>query len=105
MELKGLVYSRNVVEFATVAKEYCAFLENSSTHSRVSFITAAHKLLPLLYYKSSTLPDNEPFLDESNEKFVDEDLYNNVLNKLKALFGQFDDFVEINILKMQIVKH
>jgi len=96
MDTKGIVYSRNVVEFATVAKEYCAFLENSHTHSRITFVTAAHKLLPLLYYKTTVLPETEPILDDANEKFVEEDLYNNILNKLKALFGQFDDFVEIN---------
>ncbi len=96
MDTKAIVYSRNTVEFATVAKEYCAFLENANTHTRLSFITAAHKLLPLLYYKSTVLPDTEPILEETNEKFVEEDLYNSILNKLKTIFGQFDDFIEVN---------
>lgn len=99
MDTKSLVYSRNVVEFATVAKEYCAFLENAQDHTRKSFINAAHKLLPLLYYKASVLPEVQPLLDDSNEKFVDEEIYENIRTKLLALFGQYDEFLEVNDIR------
>ena len=96
MDRKSIVYSRNVVEFATVAKEYCAFLENCKQHNRKSFVFAAQKLLPLLYYKASTLPETEPILDEGNEKFVTEEDYSDIQNRLSELFGPNDDFLEIN---------
>jgi len=95
MDAKSIVYSRNVVEFATVAREYCAFLENIKNHSRISFITASQKLLPLLYYKSSLLPLTEPIYDEGNEKFVTEDFYFDIQNNLRQLLGPNDDFLEI----------
>ncbi|NVO12125.1 MAG: DUF5063 domain-containing protein [Bacteroidales bacterium] len=95
MDIKSIVYSRNVVEFATVAREYCAFLENVKTHSRKSFVSASQKLLPLLYYKTSILPETEPIFDEGNEKFVTEDFYFDVQNNLKLLLGPHDDFLEI----------
>lgn len=95
MDIKSIVYSRNVVEFATVAREYCAFLENVKTHNRKSFISASQKLLPLLYYKTSILPETEPIFDEGNEKFVTEDFYFDVQNNLKQLLGPHDDFLEI----------
>ena len=95
MDIKSIVYSRNVVEFATVAREYCAFLENIKTHNRKSFITASQKLLPLLYYKASLLPETEPIYDEGNEKFVTEDFYFDVQNILKQILGPSDDFLEI----------
>lgn len=95
MDTKSIVYSRNVVEFATVAREYCAFLENVKTHSRKSFISASQKLLPLLYYKSSLLPETEPIYDDGNEKFVTEDYYFDIQNSLKQLLGPHDDFLEI----------
>ncbi len=95
MDIKSIVYSRNVVEFATVAREYCAFLENVKTHNRKSFISASQKLLPLLYYKTSVLPETEPIFDEGNEKFVTEDFYFDVQNNLKQLLGPHDDFLEI----------
>jgi hypothetical protein len=96
MDIKQIVYSRNVVEFATVAREYCAFLENIKPHNRKSFISASQKLLPLLYYKASILPETEPILDEGNEKFVSEDFYFDIQNNLKQLFGQHDDFLEVH---------
>lgn len=95
MDIKSIVYSRNVVEFVTVAREFCAFLENIKTHNRKSFITASQKLLPLLYYKASILPETEPILDEENEKFVTEDYYFDIQNNLKQLLGANDDFLEI----------
>lgn len=95
MDAKSIVYSRNVVEFATVAREYCAFLENINTHNRKSFISASQKLLPLLYYKTSILPETEPIFDEGNEKFVTEDFYFDIQNNLKQLLGPHDDFLEI----------
>lgn len=96
MDIKSVVYSRNVVEFATVAREFCAFLENVNSHNRKSFIAASQKLLPLLYYKASILPDTEPIYDEGNEKFVTEDYYFDIQNNLKQLLGPNDDFLEIN---------
>lgn len=95
MDIKSIVYSRNVVEFVTVAREFCAFLENVKTHNRRSFVNASHKLLPLLYYKASVLPETEPVLDEENEKFVTEDFYFDIQNNLKQLLGPADDFLEI----------
>lgn len=95
MDTKNIVYSRNVVEFATVAREYCAFLENIKTHNRKTFITASQKLLPLLYYKSSLLPETEPIYDEENEKFVTEDFYFDIQNNLKQILGPNDDFLEV----------
>ncbi len=95
MDIKSIVYSRNVVEFATVAREYCAFLENIKTHNRKSFITASQKLLPLLYYKASLLPETDPIYDEGNEKFVTEEFYFEIQNNLKENLGPNNDFLEI----------
>jgi len=95
MDIKSIVYSRNVVEFATVAREFCAFLENIKTHNRKTFVAASQKLLPLLYYKASILPETEAIFDEGNEKFVTEDFYFDILNNLKQLLGPNDDFLEI----------
>lgn len=96
MDRKSIVYSRNVVEFATVAKEYCAFLENCQQHKKKSFVLAAQKLLPLLYYKASLLPETEPVYEEGNERFVTEEDYNLIMNRLKELLGSNDDFIEVN---------
>lgn len=54
-----IVYSRNTVEFVTVAAEFCAFLEQSEGRKRRDFVDTMLKLLPLLYLKASLVPHVE----------------------------------------------
>ncbi len=96
MDIKELVYNRNVVEFVTVSKEFCIFLEGCERHTAKSFVAACNKVLPLLYYKATLLPQAEPIYDESNEEFVSETDYQTIENKVKYLLGQHDQFIEIN---------
>jgi hypothetical protein len=91
-----LVYSKNVIEFATVANEYCAFIETVDHFKRKIFISRLQKLFPLLYLKAALLP--EPDLEMSEdapEKFVSEEDYNFILHKLEAKLGQFDAYHEV----------
>lgn len=96
MNTKELVYSRNVVEFATVAKEFCAFLEACEKHRAPSFVAACSKILPLLYYKTTLLPSTAPIYEEGNEQFVTEYDYKTVEAKVKHILGQHNDFLEIH---------
>ena len=50
------IYSRNVIDFLTVAAEYCSFLESCDKESDKNFIDKITKILPLLYLKVSLLP-------------------------------------------------
>jgi len=96
MDVKDVVYSRNVVEFVTVAKEFCAFLEGCEKHTARSFVGACNKVLPLLYYKSTLLPETEPVYDENNEQFVTEGDYSTIEGKVEYLLGQHNQFIEVN---------
>ncbi|HDP75240.1 MAG TPA: DUF5063 domain-containing protein [Bacteroidales bacterium] len=96
MDIKDVVYSRNVVEFVTVAKEFCAFLEGCEKHTARSFVGACNKVLPLLYYKATLLPETEPVYDETNEQFVTESDYSTIENKVEYLLGQHNQYVEVN---------
>ena len=51
--LDHIVYSRNVVEFVTVANEYCTFVEHNAKLSRREFVDKTQKLFPLLYLKAA----------------------------------------------------
>lgn len=68
----NLVYSKEVVEFVTVANEYCIFLENCRKIEHQRMIKTAQSILPLLYLKSVLLPKIENCLEEANEKIVSE---------------------------------
>ena len=71
-KFEHVVYSKNVIEFVTVANEFCLLLETSSKITKLEFVETAQKLLPLLYLKASMLPTNENELDDEVEKFVTE---------------------------------
>lgn len=89
------VYTKNVIEFITIAKEYCAFVEDAGKLSTKLFLQQSQMLLPLLYLKTSMLPKFEPISEESNEKFVSENDWNYIKNKIAGLLGKMDVFVQI----------
>jgi hypothetical protein len=91
-----VVYSRNVIEFATVANEFCAFAESVNDHTRKDFLGKLQKMFPLLYLKASLLPQlSEDDAEESPEKFVSEEDYLFILRKLSSKLGEFDSYPEI----------
>lgn len=91
-----MVYSKNVIEFATVANEYCSFIEAVDQFSRKDFILRVQKLFPLLYLKALLLPEPDiEMSDDTPEKYVGEEDYNFVLHKLEEKLGQFDAYHEV----------
>ena len=91
-----LVYSKNVIEFATVANEFCSFIEAVEQFQRKDFVTRLQKLFPLLYLKAALLPESDlEMSDEAPEKFISEEDYNYILHRLEVKFGQFDAYYEV----------
>ncbi len=92
---KHVVYSKNVIEFVTVANEFCLLLESCSRISEEEFIITAQKILPLLYLKGSVLPKNETELEEEIEKFVNESDWNFIHSAVKEKVGANDEYLEV----------
>ncbi|WP_319480096.1 DUF5063 domain-containing protein [uncultured Draconibacterium sp.] len=90
-----IVYSKNVVEFVTVANEYCSTIENVSHLTAEENLAKLQKLLPLLYLKASVVEKIEMVMDEELEKFVNELDYNMLHQKWLQLFGENDGFYEV----------
>ena len=84
------LFSRNVVEFVTVAVEYCNFIENSQEISAFDFSKTINKILPLTYLKASMLPNVDIEEESSSEDFVNEDIYNYLQNLISVKFGEND---------------
>jgi len=93
--LGHIVYSKNVLEFVTVAGEYCNFIETVNETERKKFLMKAQKLLPLLYLKGSLLPILENEYDEFTEKFVTEDTWNYYEKGIKTKLGKYNDYLEV----------
>ncbi|MHB9140389.1 MAG: DUF5063 domain-containing protein, partial [Paludibacter sp.] len=82
-----LVYSKNVIEFVTVAAETCLFLEHASEFSRQDFVLKSVKILPLLYLKTTLLDVSESTADDNVERFVSEEDYIFVKEQIEQLLG------------------
>jgi len=95
MEANDIVYSKNVVEFVTVANEYCSAIENVSKLSAEANVQKLQKLLPLLYLKAAILPKTERLLEEELEKYISELDYNLLLEKWLQLLGENDGYYEV----------
>ena len=99
-----IVYSPPVVEFVTVATEFCAYLEQSEGRDRNEFEGRLLKVLPLLYLKAALLPHVEGDADFSPETYVTEQDYNWVRAVIADVMGEedeYEDFVYDEAVQME----
>jgi hypothetical protein len=94
-DLHAVVYSKNVVEFVTVANGFCGLIENVGRMPVEQSLKNLQRLLPLLYLKASMLPENEKVLDEELEKYVSELDYNMLQQRWLQVLGEHDSFYEV----------
>lgn len=85
------VFSKNAIEFATVAREYCVFAENALKYSKEDYLRVASRLLPLLYMKGALLPDVEQMSDDDLPEIVDYDTYETVRRNVHDRLTSHDD--------------
>lgn len=95
MDAHAIVYSKNVVEFVTVANEYCATVENAAKNPARQNLLRLQKLLPLLYLKAAILPHTETVLDDELEIYISELDYNVLHQKWLTVLGGNDSFYEV----------
>lgn len=94
-EFNHIVYSKNVLEFVTVANEYCNQLENAYDLTTKQLLVVTVRILPLLYIKAVVLPKPEYLLEENIEKAIQEEDYVRIQHALLTKLGQYDDFIEV----------
>ncbi len=100
-QLKEIVYSKDSIEFVTVAVQYCAFLEDIEDITEAELTDKLTKLLPLLYLKASLVPDTDTVSDEDQEISVTEDIYNYISSKLYNIFLDKDTYLEVFLQDMK----
>ena len=94
------IFEKNVIEFVTVAAEFCAFLERAEHMKRKAFVDTSLKILPLLYLKASMLPKCETIGDEAPETYVTEEIYEILRINLSGLMGDKDDYLDVFVQDM-----
>ena len=98
---EDIVFSRNTVEFVTVAAEFCAYVERANEHSRKEFVETLLKLLPLLYLKAQMLPKEEAIGEEELEDFVTEDSYEILRMTIAELLANRDTYLDVFVADMK----
>lgn len=96
-----IVFSKNTIEFAAVAAEFCSFLESLTDKGQADTTDTLTKILPLLYLKSSVLPPIEIEYEIFPEITVDEDAYTFILNSLFDKYKANDAYLEVFIDDMK----
>lgn len=90
-----VIFDRNVIEFVTVAAEFCGFLERAEGMKRDKFVDTSLKILPLLYLKASLLPECEMISDEYPENYVTEETYEILRMNIASVLTEKDDYLEV----------
>lgn len=93
--IKEKVYATETIEFVTVAVEFCIFMESFKGLSVEEFTSKMTKILPLLYLKVQLVPEIESDDFGNIENAVTEDDYNFILNRVTAVMGRHNDYLEV----------
>lgn len=87
-----ITISKPVIELATVANEFCYFLDNLEKKEKETVLDFMQRILPLMYLKGSLIPIVEPEYPEANERFVTEEQWERVFNELREILGKDDEY-------------
>lgn len=88
-------YSKEVIEFVAVAKEFCDFVETVPQMKRKDFVLRLQKFIPLIYLKGALLPESDTDETGLTEDFVTEDEYNYLFSEVHGLMGEYDEYLEV----------
>lgn len=94
-DFHSIVYSKNVIEFVAVAKEFCEFMENMGGGKKRQAVAGIQKFIPLVYLKGAMLPRFDLEVSGLSEDFVTEDDYNFLFAGWEKLMGEYDEYLEV----------
>lgn len=94
-DFQHIGYSKEVIEFVAVAKEFCDFVETAPQMSKKDFIGRLQKFIPLIYLKGALLPPCEAEEAGLTEDFVSEENYNYLFGEIHRLLGEHDEYLEV----------
>ncbi len=85
---------KNIIELVAIVVEFCSTLELTSSMTKKAFVEKTHKLLSLLYMKTTILA-NDFDAEDNCEKFVTEKDWEYIRQHVEAKLGSHDNRIEI----------
>ncbi len=83
---------KQIVELLAVSNEFCMFIEKAYEYSKEDILQYIHRIAPLLYLKGSLLPELSAENTEAYERYLTEEVWENLFNELRNKFGKEDEF-------------
>ena len=90
-----ILHNEQVTEFVTRVAEYCTFVENTGNFSKRDFIRKALSLLSEIYTLMMKMPALENATDSVNEKYVTENDWNTIYQKVSKKLGYHNDYLDV----------
>ena len=94
-KLHDFVYSSPVLEFVKICKQFTDIMEEDFPEGRQDFVIRLLQVLPGLYSDMISLPANEPILDAVNEKYVNEEMWSGIYQKLASILGSQNEYLDV----------
>lgn len=94
METLQHIYRRDVLDFVTVATEFCKQLEQCQGSERGEFAQIMQRLIPMLYLKAAMVEEVEEGVGFV-EPVVQEIDYEYIRNNIAAIFRNADDYLDV----------
>lgn len=89
------VYARNTIEFVSVAKTFCDFMDQLESMDKSVFLDTMLRILPVVYIKGSLLPENGILSEDDLETFATEEQYLALSQAISNLMGTDDTYLEV----------
>ena len=90
-----LIYTKEVIEFVTVANEYCVLVESLNVLTREQFVEQTYKMLSLLHIKAILSPKPSNISNANTETFMNESDWHFIDNGLSEKLGSFEVFSDL----------
>ena len=100
-EKSQVIFDRDVIEFVTVAAEFCNYMERTEGIKRSDFVDTTLKILPLLYLKASLLPECHTIGEDLPENYVTEEVYEVLRMNLSGLLAGQDAYLDVFVEDMK----
>jgi len=95
-DIKGTgVYAPEVLEFVRAANDYCLWLEEADQSSALIFIKTSLGKLSRVYQHTVSMRETEPVMEGGNEKFVTEQDWSAIFQKVLNLLGSYNTYLRI----------
>ncbi len=89
------VYAPEVLEFVRSANDFCQWIEEAGQKRAVDFIRSSLQVLSSVYYNLVMIEPLEPVMESSNEKFVTEQDWSEIYQRVMNLLGVHNEYLRI----------